>query len=566
MEENTKPVIYQLFPRLFTNTCETCKPDGSVTDNGVGKMNQITDKVLQSIKCLGVTHVWYTGVIEHAQATTYPGIAPDNTHVVKGKAGSPYAIKDYYDVDPDIAENVTNRVAEFKDLVGRTHKCGMKVLMDFVPNHVARVYHSDAKPYGVADFGEGDDMTKWFDVNNNFYYLNEPFSPCFDLGNGSDKYIENPAKATGNDCFSAHPGMNDWYETVKLNYGVDYSNHSTHFAAIPDTWKKMLDIINYWASMGVDGFRCDMAFMVPVEFWHWLIPQIKAKYPNVIFIAELYDTNIYRQYLFDGCFDYLYDKVNLYDTLRAVACGYASANNISNCWRVTDGISDRMLNFLENHDEQRIASPQFAGNAEKGIPALIVSATFSTGPFLLYQGQELGEPGTDIEGFSGQDGRTTIFDYWSIPTVRRWYNNGKCDGKKSTSEEKSLRKVYAQVLNACNKEKSIYKGGFFDLMYVNQYTMNPHKQYCYIRYCEDDILLIAVNFDSQEVDINLVIPSHAFECMGMESGKYLAKDLLTKNDYTIDLSPDEGVQLHIGAHSGLMLKLKKVGSRKKSVK
>lgn len=562
MMENSKPIIYQLFPRLFTNTCDNCTPNGTISQNGVGKMNQIDTKVLQSIKSLGVTHVWYTGVIEHAQATTYPGIEPDNVNVIKGKAGSPYAIKDYYDIDPDIAEDVPNRIGEFKSLVDRTHKARMKAIIDFVPNHVARRYHSDVRPNGEHDFGEDDDTTQWFNPNNNFYYINEPFAPHFSLGEGKDRYEENPAKATGNNCFSAHPGMCDWYETVKLNYGIDYSNNNWHFSPIPDTWQKMLKIISYWAAMGVDGFRCDMAFMVPVEFWNWMIPKIKKEYPNVIFIAELYDTHIYRQFLFDGHFDYLYDKVNLYDTLRAVMCGFDSASRLSQCWHVVDGIGHKMLNFLENHDEQRIASPQFAGDARKGIPALIVSATMSTGPFLIYQGQELGEPAADAEGFSGLDGRTTIFDYWSIPSVRRWYNNGKCDGRKSTAEEKSLRKLYGTVLSVCNREKAISQGGFFDLMYVNYGTLNANKQYCYLRHHEGDLLLIVANFDSEAADINVVIPSHAFDCIGFKEGEYSGKDLISGKTKAYTLMHDQPISLSIEAQNGVIIKLK----RKKSSK
>ncbi|MDD6025303.1 MAG: alpha-amylase family glycosyl hydrolase [bacterium] len=524
--QSDKPIIYQLFPRLYTNTCENCVANGDITTNGVGKMNEIDDVVLASIKKLGITHVWYTGVIEHAQATTYPGITPDNHHVVKGKAGSPYAIKDYYDIDPDIAVDVDNRLGEFRSLVERTHRAGMKVIIDFVPNHVARHYHSDAKPAGVTDFGDGDDSSQVFSPDNNFYYIQEPFAPYIDLGEGDDRYSEQPAKATGNDCFSAHPNCNDWYETVKLNYGINYANHTWHFSPIPDTWQKMLHIIEYWIEQGVDGFRCDMAFMVPVQFWNWMIPQVKEKHPDVIFIAEIYDCHIYRQYLFDGHFDYLYDKVNLYDTVRGITCGFASAALITHCWHVTEGISHRMLNFLENHDEQRIASPQFAGDAFKGIPALILSATISTGPYMIYAGQELGEKAADAEGFSGMDGRTTIFDYWSVPSLRRWYNGGACNGKKSTKEEKELRKIYAKVLNMCNKEKAISQGGFFDLMYVNYENLDASRQFAYLRHHGNEVLLAVVNFADEPAKVKITIPEHALSCTPLTEGTYQAKELI----------------------------------------
>ena len=315
-----KPIIYQLFPRWFTNYNNTCVSNGSIEQNGCGKMNGFTPQVLNSIKELGVTHIWYTGVIEHAHATDYSryGITADNPYVVKGKAGSPYAISDYYDIDPDIAVNVPKRREEFEALVERTHAAGMKVIIDFVPNHVARRYSSDAKPVGISDFGENDDNSNFFSPLNDFYYITrQQFSPSIDLGQGDDAYVEFPAKASGNDCFSAFPDKNDWYETVKLNYGVDYSDNSRHFDPIPPVWFKMLHILRYWASKGIDGFRCDMVFMVPLEFWRWAIPAVKKDYPDLIFIGEIYDVNIYKDFL-DAGFDYLYDKVNLYDTLRAI--------------------------------------------------------------------------------------------------------------------------------------------------------------------------------------------------------------------------------------------------------
>ncbi len=552
--QSDKPIIYQLFPRLYTNTCENCVANGDITTNGVGKMNEIDDVVLASIKKLGITHVWYTGVIEHAQATTYPGITPDNHHVVKGKAGSPYAIKDYYDIDPDIAVDVDNRLGEFRSLVERTHRAGMKVIIDFVPNHVARHYHSDAKPEGVTDFGDGDDSSQVFSPDNNFYYIQEPFAPYIDLGEGDDRYTEQPAKATGNDCFSAHPNCNDWYETVKLNYGINYANHTWHFSPIPDTWQKMLHIIEYWIEQGVDGFRCDMAFMVPVQFWNWMIPQVKEKHPDVIFIAEIYDCHIYRQYLFDGHFDYLYDKVNLYDTVRGITCGFASAALIPHCGHVTEGISHRMLNFLENHDEQRIASPQFAGDAFKGIPALILSATISTGPYMIYAGQELGEKAADAEGFSGMDGRTTIFDYWSVPSLRRWYNGGACNGKKSTKEEKELRKIYAKVLNMCNKEKAISQGGFFDLMYVNYENLDASRQFAYLRHHGNEVLLAVVNFANEPAKVKITIPEHALSCTPLTEGTHQAKELIHNAKGVFKIKAGTPFDINIPANDAVIWK------------
>lgn len=563
-----KPIIYQLFPRLFTNTCTNRIPNGTIEQNGVGKMNDINNKVLKSIKELGVTHVWYTGVIEHATKTDYSayGIKPDNSHVVKGNAGSPYAIKDYYDIDPDIAVDVPNRMYEFEELVKRTHDCGMKVIIDFVPNHVARQYHSDAKPAGIEDFGVNDNPNMMFTPNNNFYYITrQVFCPQFDLGSGKDAYFEFPAKATGNDCFSAFPSQNDWYETVKLNYGVDYGNGSRHFSPIPDTWFKMVNILRFWAAKGIDAFRCDMVFMVPVEFWGWAIPLVKEKYPDVKFIAEIYDVNLYRNYIYNGHFDYLYDKVTLYDTLRGVQCCNISAASITNCWQTVDGINDHMLNFLENHDEQRFASVQYAGNAEIVTPSLVVSATINRAPMMIYQGQELGEKAEDAEGFSGFDGRTTIFDYWSIPSVCRWYNNGKCNDKQLTESEKNLRNLYKHILTLCNTEKAICDGEFFDLMYVNYNNVNPHRHYTYLRHHGDETLLIAVNFGNETADININIPPHAYEYLKLEQGEYNGTELLSGKKEKFSLTVNTPFHTIIEPFSAVIWKLK-AKKGKKSLK
>ena len=428
-----KVIIYQIFPRLFGNVKSTNAENGSKEENGVGKLSAFSFEVLYEIKKMGFTHIWYTGLLEHATQTDYSeyGIRKDHPAIVKGKAGSPYAIKDYYDIDSDLADNVPERMKELEALIERTHQAGLKMIMDFVPNHVARQYSSDSKPEGAVDLGETDNCSLHFDRDNNFYYLpGQEFSPEFDLTVSGSAYTEFPAKATGNNCFSAHPSKNDWYETVKLNYGVDYlAGNRCSFDPIPKTWLQMLDILQFWASKQIDGFRCDMAEMVPVEFWEWLIPRLKQKFPDVLFIAEVYNPDQYRNYLWKGAFDYLYNKVGLYDTLRAIVCGNQSALALTRCWQTVDDIHAQMLNFLENHDEQRIASDFYAGDAWKAIPALVVSATLYKNPMMIYAGQELGERGMDTEGFSGLDGRTTIFDYWSVESLRNWYNHGKINSE-----------------------------------------------------------------------------------------------------------------------------------------
>lgn len=560
--EIQKPVIYQVFTRLFGNDSNVNITNGDLAQNGCGKMDAFTPKALEEIRGLGVTHIWYTGIIEHPTQTDYSayGIQRDHHAVVKGKAGSVYAIKDYYDIDPDLATSVPARMKEFEALVKRTHDAGLRVILDFVPNHVARQYHSDACPEGVEDLGANDDTTLHFSPENNFYYFpDETLEADFDLQQDeATPYHERPARASGNDVFAPYVHHNDWYETVKLNYGVDYTDgRSTHFSPEPSTWHKMLNILHFWADKGVDGFRCDMAEMVPAEFWGWAIPQVKERHPALIFIAEIYGPDAYRRYIHEGHFDYLYDKVGLYDTLRAVTCSMANADAITRCWQAVDDIRPHMLSFLENHDEQRIASDFFAGSAQRAHAAMIVAATISTGPVMIYFGQELGERAMDEEGFSGRDGRTTIFDYWTVATINRWRNNGRFDGRRLTPEELDNRRFYASLLNIC-QNTVISRGDFFDLMYVNPSsdTFNAHKQYAFLRHYEGKVLLVAVNFDEHAVDVNVNIPQHAFELYNIkERARAMATDLLTGESCAIPFTTACPTPLHLPANSGVIMEL-----------
>lgn len=570
MKSTQRPVIYQLLPRLFSNSCLCPVPGAPIEVNGSGKLNGITDSAIAYIKSLGCNHIWLTGVIEHSHDADYTayGIPRNNPHVVKGRAGSPYAIIDYYDIDPDLAEDVPNRLQEFDACVERIHRAGLRVVIDFVPNHVAREYHSDAAPSGIDDFGTGDDKDMFFSPRNNFYYIpRQTFAPHVDMGEGEDTYREFPAKATGNDCYTAFPGVNDWYDTVKLNYGVDPANGSKHFDPIPSTWYKMLHILRYWAARGVDAFRCDMVHMVPLEFWHWAIANVRAVYPDVSFIAEIYDVALYRPYIFEGGFDFLYDKVTLYDTLRAIETGNVSAACLTSCWQTVEGISDHMLNFLENHDEQRFASCQYAGDASRALPSLVVSATIGRGAMMVYFGQELGEPAAEAEGYSGHDGRTTIFDYWSVATVRRLYNNGSCDGPLSADEEQLLEQ-YRRVLTLINAEDALRDGAFFDLMYVNYDNprFNPHRQYAYLRNGDKATLLIVANFDNRDTDVAIRIPEHAFGVLGITPHRATAAELLGGDRARVELSPAAPFVCRVAAHSAVIWKIPRQGRQKSGKK
>lgn len=546
-----KLIIYQVFTRLFGNRNVSCKENGTIAENGCGKMNDFTPKVLKDLANMGVSHIWYTGVIRHATQTDYTkyGIPRQHPAVVKGKAGSPYAITDYYDIDPDLAVDVEQRMKEFEALVERTHQAGMKVIIDFVPNHVARQYHSICKPADIKDLGAEDNPQHGFDPQNNFYYCpGQRFEPYLDLYKGEkEAYSEEPAKATGNDCFNNAPGMNDWYETVKLNYGLDYyAGRVGYFNPIPNTWDKMTDILLFWASKGIDGFRCDMAEMVPAAFWHWATDKVKYRYPDILFIGEVYNPTEYRNYIGAG-FNYLYDKVGMYDTVRDVMCGRESAHAITNAWQQTDDIRQHMLYFLENHDEQRIASDFFAGDARKGVPGLIVSALLQQNPLMIYFAQEYGERGMDQEGFSGRDGRTTIFDYWSVDTMVRAAKG------KLTDAEQSLVAIYKKVMTIARKEKAVTDGVSFDLMYVNGQLQ---RQYAFLRKAGAEVLLVVANFDTLPVTTTVNIPAHAFDYLHMKEKNAMATDLLSEQKIKLSLQRDGSIPLTLEPLSAIILKFK----------
>ncbi len=568
-----KVVVYQLMTRLFGNKKTTNKSFGTIDENGVGKFSDIDLNALNGIKELGVTHVWYTGVLEHAVLTDYTkfNIPLDDADVVKGRAGSPYAIKDYYDVNPDLANDVPQRISEFEALIGRTHAADLKVIIDFVPNHVARAYKSDAKPQDVKDLGQDDDKTQAFSAKNNFYYLpgqsfqvpkqyNSLGSNSFPTKDG--KFDETPAKVTGNDQFTAAPGVNEWFETVKLNYGVDIQNNRTnHFDPVPDTWTKMKDILLFWAGKNVDGFRCDMAEMVPVEFWEWAIPQVKAVKPEIIFIAEIYNPAQYKNYIEKGKFDLLYDKVELYDLLRLgfYKPGGRSTSEINAVIQnhITQGISDKMLHFLENHDEQRIASNQFAGDPWRGIPAMVVSALIDKGATMIYFGQEVGEPGNGAEGFQTEDGRTTIFDYWGIPEHQKWMNNGKFDGGQLSPEQKQLRQFYADLLNIAAKNPAIVQGKYMDITASNQAAGNfGNNVHAFIRYHENEKLLIVATFNDKIQPVKIQLPPDAVAELALGSPEnFIARDMLWR-EAEVGFDKDFSFTLNVKPFSAYVFKLK----------
>ena len=588
-----KEVVYQVFTRLFGNTNTTNKPWGTIEENGVGKFNDFTAKALKEIKDLGVTHIWFTGVPHHGVIRDYTtfGISNDDPDVVKGRAGSPYAVKDYYNVNPDLAENVEHRLEEFQDLIKRTHEAGLKTIIDIVPNHVARNYKSISKPEGIKDFGEDDDTSVIYHVNNNFYYNpNEMFKvPVWKNGYsplGNEKhpledgeFPEMPAKWTGNGSRLSQPDMNDWYETVKINYGIspegkkdfdelpegfENENYEKHFnfwkdKTVPNSWIKFRDIALYWLEMGVDGFRYDMAEMVPVEFWSFMNSSVKMKDADAFLLAEVYNPALYRDYIKKGKMDYLYDKVQLYDTIKSVMQGKGKTDYIPPILDDLKDIEHHMLHFLENHDEQRLASPEFAGNAEKGKPAMVVSATSTTAPTMIYFGQEVGEDGSENAGF-GTSTRTSIFDYVSVPAHQRWVNNKEFDGGQLTNEEKNLRDFYKRLLNFTISSSALV-GDYQDIhLYNREHTEGySAKVLSFVRWSDDEKLIIVSNFDSKTpYGFELKIPKHVIEPWKLAEKTYDVEDQLY-NQFNTTLIVENGIgtiKIKLDALQSFILKIK----------
>ena len=564
-----KPIIYQILPRLWGNKTESPVRRGSLEDNGTGRFPDIDGPVLEYLKWLGCTHVWYTGVIRHSTKTASHGCRPSNPQFVKGEAGSPYAVCDYYDVNPYLADDPEHRMEEFEALVKRTHEAGLKVIIDFVPNHVARDYGMSRDAVRPDDLGDGDDKNvHWSESNDFFYYpgqslvlpnVNEFRDECQSLENGDFEreysilpawmteqcrekfrnstlpeyqaflsgfkqllipFQESPAKATGN-SYTPVPGVNDWYETVKINYC------DTRTA----TWDKMLSVIDFWLDKGVDGFRCDMVELVPWQFMQWLISKAKARYPDAIFIAEVYKKDLYRKYIREVGFDYLYDKSGLYDTLRTVVEAnlnsygmpielWQSARGITRNWQFLGDIQPYMLNFLENHDEQRFASDFFGKKASNAAAPLTVSLYLNRAPFMVYMGEEMGERGMDDEGFSGRDGRTSIFDWWSAKSLRdlrkvidsKLYLSDKAWPDELAGYEPFFRR-FSDMVRFAASDDAVRKGMTYDLCYCNTNSdgFDIDRHFAFLRDHGDETLLCVANFSDREAKMKLKIPEHAFE-------------------------------------------------------
>ena len=539
-----KVIIYQMLPRLWGNIGGENIKNGTLKDNGCGKFSSIDTISLEYLRSLGVSHVWYTGIIRHATAEDSDGCTPSSADWVKGRAGSPYSITDYYDVNPYLADEPENRMEEFHKLVERTHAAGLKVIIDFVPNHVARDYGRFAAahpaPTGMAALGESDDKSvHWKDSNDFFYYPGIPLA----LPIQNQTYMEMPAMASGN-SYTSSPGVNDWYDTIKLNYCDSHT----------ETWEKMYDIVNFWAGQGVDGFRCDMVELVPQAFFKWLISRIKKDRPDLLFVAEVYQKTLYSKYIREIGFDLLYDKSGIYDTLRAIVEKNAkdsgvpvedwqSAKRITWNWQSLGDLQPYMLNFLENHDEQRFASDFFGCDARNSYAALYTALYMNNAPFMLYAGEEVGERGMDNEGFSGRDGRTSIFDWWAPSSLTRLYKFIHGEKKALTPEEETMLDTYRKALKFAAEDNAVSKGTFYDLCYCNYASdgFNPDRHFAFLRDFEDETLLIVCNFSKNDADMKISIPDHAFNWMKMPESE--------------EFNHTTPVSVHVPVTNGVIIKL-----------
>jgi len=396
--------IYQVLTRLW----------------GGGRFSSFDLPSLEYFKSIGVDVVWYTGVVRHSTGKPF----------VKGDPGSPYSISNYKDVNPYLADNEESRLDEFKSLIKRTHALGMKVLIDFIPNHVSPDNVDGIPVKGYCDY--------------------------------------------------------DWTDTVKIDYDD------------PRTVPMLSDILRYWAGLGVDGFRCDMVELVPVRAMSELISSTKAAYPSTTFIAEVYEMNSYGRYV-DAGFDLLYDKSGLYDSLRDILCNSLTARSITWNWQRLGPLQGNMLNFLENHDERRLASPAFAGCARKGYAATALAALFNSASIMVYFGQEVGESASE-----SSDGRTSIFNWCRPESVGRLHGEIHSFGSLLSAERETMAK-YREILLAASSAPC--RGGQnYDLCFMQGDGFDPDRHFAFVRFDANRTALVVCNFSSDDAVVTVTLP------------------------------------------------------------
>lgn len=574
-----RPVIYQLFVRHFSNFKQGGQPWGDIAQNGCGSFVDVNDAALESIARLGVTHIWLTGVLRHATRTEYPGIPASPECVVKGKAGSPYAVTDYYDIDPDLAKNSERRMEEFQALLKRCRRWGLIPLIDFVPNHVSRNYRSLVKP--ECTFGAHDRTDVFFARDNSFYYL-EPFggNRTLLLPEGEYHPERGCGRVSGNNAATWTPGAYDWYETVKLNYGSDY-RHGAEAAealpgilapkrAVPATWQLMDDILAYWQNMGVGGFRCDMAHMVPMPFWSWIIANARLRDSSVFFMAEAYNDHMkltpgdVHEALTNAGFRGVYDAP-AYHALRRLYEEGSWANDLDAFNRPEKCTFFTGVRYVENHDEPRLASPLHWGasgaNVAQALMTLQYTATAS--PVLIYNGQECSERAEGPGGYGGDNGRTSIFDYTNLPRFQHWTNGGRYDGALMTEEESALRRYMASLLPLL-QHPALSKGSFYGLNWANRCTkgygrcegesVSGHYLYAFLRHfrpSKSTVIIVCNLSPEREAHTHIHIPEDAVRWAFKKPRRHVFRNLLSPTEAPLIINDDDlknhGFPIHLPA-------------------
>lgn len=389
-------IVYQVLTRLW----------------GKGRFSDWNVKEFNYLKKLGVTHIWFTGIPRHATGAPF----------VKGDPGSPYSICDWYDVNPYLADVPGNRMQEFRSLVDRVHSAGLKVITDYIPNHVSPDYKGNLPRYDWCDF--------------------------------------------------------DWTDTRKVNWSD------------PATLPQMIDILSFWLALGVDGFRCDMVELVPVEQLGRLISELRKIKKDAVFIGEVYDFANYRPYL-DAGFDFLYDKSGEYDAVRSINGG-APVSLLTSNWQRLQDMQPRMLNFLENHDEERLPRPDFA--------ALAAAAAFNNASYLMYFGEEIGESASDES-----NRRTSIFEQRQPESIRRLCSWIRC----ARGLEPGEKAILERYRNFMQMVAAIQGWNNYDLCWCN-----PCGLFTFLRYNGGECLLFACNFRDFAVDCEIFVPEDARRLSG----------------------------------------------------
>ena len=415
-----KQIIYQALPRLW----------------GKGHFSDWTGKAFSYLKALGVDYLWLTGVPRHESGTPF----------TKGCPGSPYAIIDWYDVNPYLADNEDKRMHEFELLIKRAHLAGIKIMIDYIPNHVGRSYAGDL--------------------------------PCFDHCDG------------------------DWTDTRKVNWND------------PSTVDKMVDILCFWANKGIDGFRCDMVELVSAEALGEVVRRTRSAFPGLVFVAETYIKENYRRYLSTSSIDILYDKSGSYDILRAISNGNCSATALTSNWQWQAEIQGAMLNFLENHDEQRLASRFWNNGRRYPWAELAFSVLFNEASFMLYYGQEWMDDAAETD-----NGRTSIYDFTSPSGVRRaahFARTGKAIKLNDAADTDSLD-CYRRYLELMQTAASplMRQGSNWDLCYLqNDCKWNRDNMFAFARYDGHGAAVVICNFSDSDTELSVRLPEELLKYTG----------------------------------------------------